>query len=352
MAREYDEDDVRVRARPGSRPRTRTRPAHADAIEGTVVAVDRGRWTVRPSAAGPEPPAAEGRAPAPEGGAAATDREAADDITAMRGSELRRTPVVVGDLVSLVGNTSGATDTLARIVRVGPRRSLLRRSADDSDPIERPVVANADVLVCVVALKDPPPRPRLIDRVLVAAYDGGLSPVLCLNKADLGADDVSRAYAPLGVPTVVVARDRPLDPLLELIAGRTSVFFGHSGVGKSTLVNRLVPAALRAVGAVNDVTGRGRHTSSSAVLFALPDGLGNVIDTPGIRGFGLGAVSVARVAAAFPDLAEGTEDCLPGCAHGSGTPGCALDAWVTRGHSSVARLESLRRLLASREGGE
>lgn len=327
MPREYDEDDVHIRARPGSRPRTRTRPAHSDAVEGTVVAVDRGRWTVRPEGS-------------------------VEDVTAMRGSELRRTPVVVGDLVSLVGDTRGGSDKLARIVRVGERRSLLRRSADDTDPIERPVVANADVLVCVVALADPPPRPRLIDRVLVAAFDGGLSPVLCLNKADLGGDDVSAAYAPLGVPTVVVGRDLPLDELTALLTGKTSVFFGHSGVGKSTLINRLVPQAFRAVGAVNDVTGRGRHTSSSAVLFALPDGSGNVIDTPGIRGFGLGAVSVARVLAAFPDLAEGAENCLPGCAHAAGTLGCALDEWVARGHSSAARLDSLRRLLASREGAE
>jgi ribosome biogenesis GTPase len=319
----YDEDDVRVRPRPGSRPRTRTRPAHLDAVNGIVTAVDRGRWTVLP------------------------DHQRLS-VTAMRGSELRRTPVVVGDVVSLVGDVSGATDALARIVRVADRRSLLRRSADDQDPIERPVVANADLLVCVVALADPPPRVGLIDRVLVAAYDGGLSPVICLTKADLAPDTISELYAPMGVPTVVCSRDLPTEPLLGLLRGKTSVFFGHSGVGKSTLVNRLVPDAFRAVGAVNDVTGRGRHTSSSAVLFELPDGAGRVIDTPGIRGFGLGAVSVTRVLNAFPDLAEGADGCPPGCLHGTDSPGCALDAWVTDGHASPERLTSLRRLLVSR----
>jgi len=325
----YDEDDVRVRARPGSRPRTRTRPAHADAVPATVVAVDRGRWTCRV-----------------DGGAAA-------EVTAMRGSEMRRTPVVVGDRVALVGDTSGATDSLARIVRVEPRSSLLRRTPDDTDPVERPVVANADQLVCVVALADPPPRLRLIDRVLVAAYDGGLGPLLCLTKSDLADPaELVAAYAPLGVGVLALSREAPLGPLLDALRGRTSVFFGHSGVGKSTLVNRLVPGARRATGEVNATTGRGRHTSSSAVLLALPDGAGFVVDTPGIRSFGLGAVSLARVLAAFPDLAGGAEDCPPHCTHLPDAPACALPGWVAAGHATPARLASLQRLLASREGGE
>jgi len=328
--RELDEDDVRVRARGGSRRRTRERPAFGDAVPGLVVAVDRGRYTCRVS-----------------GSAGAAQ------VTAVRGGELRRTAVVVGDRVELVGDTGGGGDALARIVRLGPRTSLLRRTPDDSDPVERPVVANADQLVCVVALADPPPRPRLIDRVLVAAYDGGLAPVLCLTKADLADPaELLGLYAPLGVPVLAMDRDSPLAPVLELLTGRTSVLFGHSGVGKSTLVNRLVPAALRAVGVVNATTGRGRHTSSSAVLIDLPGGDGAVVDTPGIRSFGLGAVSVDRVLAAFPDLAEGAEECPPGCTHAADAPHCALDAWVAAGHASAARLDSLRRVLASREGAD
>jgi len=319
-----DEDDIRTRARPGgSRRRTRDRPAFAQALPATVVAVDRGRY------------------------GCALDTGAL--VSAVRGADSRRSAVVVGDRVAVDGDLSGAPDTLARIVRVEPRRTLLRRSADDTDPVERPVVANADLLVSVVALADPGPQPRLLDRVLVAAYDGGLDPLLVLTKADLGDPAALQAlYTPLGVAVEAVDREAPLGPLLERLTGRVSVFFGSSGVGKSTLVNRLVPDAFRATGGVNTVTGHGRHTSSSVVLLELPGG-GAVIDTPGVRSFGLGHVSVARVLAAFPDLAEGAADCPPGCPHTADTPDCALDAWVAAGHAEPARLTSLRRLLASRD---
>jgi ribosome biogenesis GTPase len=123
-------------------------------------------------------------------------------------------------------------------------------------------------------------------------------------------------------------------------------------VGKSTLVNTLIPAAERAVGTVSPVTGRGRHTSSSAVAFRLPGG-GWLIDTPGLRGFGLGHISADRVIEAFPDLAAGVAACPRGCTHLE--DGCGLDEWVAEHDSSgalAARLDSLRRLLASREDSE
>ena len=173
-------------------------------------------------------------------------------VTAMRARELGRSRVVVGDRVALVGDTSGAPGTLARVVRVTPRTSVLRRSADDTDPVERVIVANADQLVIVTALADPEPRPRLIDRFLVAAYDAGLDPLLCLTKADLApAGPILDMYAPLGTSHVALGQpltDEQLRPLREALAGRTSVMVGHSGVGKSTLVNALVPGADRAVG--------------------------------------------------------------------------------------------------------
>ncbi len=277
-------------------------------------------------------------------------------ITAMAARELGRHRVVVGDYVSLAGDTSGAPGTLARVVRVAPRTSVLRRSADDSDPVERVIVANASQLVIVCALANPPPRPRLIDRFLVAAYDAGLAPLLCLTKSDLAPpDDLLAAYGPLGVPHVVMGRpltSAVLAPLREHTNGRISVLVGHSGVGKSTLVNALIPDADRAVGEVSPVTGRGRHTSSSAVALPLPGG-GWIIDTPGLRGFGLGHVAPDRVIRAFPDLAGGVAACPPGCTHLE--PDCALDDWVRdQGGDArlVARLDSLRRLLRSREGGE
>ncbi|MGH8937763.1 MAG: ribosome small subunit-dependent GTPase A, partial [Actinomycetes bacterium] len=153
----------------------------------------------------------------------------------------------------------------------------------------------------------------------------------------------------LDVDHVVVRRDRPLDELTEHLHDRVSVLVGHSGVGKSTIVNALVPGARRATGGVNLVTRRGRHTSSSAVALPLPIG-GWVIDTPGLRSFGLAHVDVNRVIHAFPDLEAGTTECPRGCTHDE--PECGLDEWVLSGHADPTRLASLRRLLRTRETDE
>ncbi|MCW2605834.1 MAG: GTPase EngC, partial [Frankiales bacterium] len=313
--------------RPGrsSRPRTRTRPAHDDASPATVLSVDRGRYRLQTA-----------------GG---------DLLTAVRARELGRRAVVVGDRVAVVGDLSGGPDALGRIVRIEPRTSLLRRTPDDTDPVERAVVANAEMLVVVTALADPVPRPRLIDRCLVAAYDGGLVPLLCLTKSDLADPaELLSLYEPLGVEAVVTGHGSGVEELRARLQGRTSVLFGQSGVGKSTLVNQLVPDALRAVGDVSGI-GKGRHTSSSAIALDLPGG-GTVVDTPGIRSFGLGAVTPARVVAAFPDLAEEAALCASGCSHLPGTPDCALDDAVAAGRASAARLDSLRRLLLALAGDD
>ena len=318
--RRLDEDDVRVRPGRGSRPRTRTRPRHEDAAHGVVTTVDRGRYGVL----------VDGR-----------------PVTAVRARELGRRAVVVGDRVRLVGDTSGGPDALARIVGIDERTTVLRRTADDTDPEERVVVANADQLVIVTALADPPPRAGFIERCLVAAFVGGLDALLCLTKADLAPpDELLAAYADLGVPAVTTWRGGDLTPLHDRLADRTSVLIGQSGVGKSTLVNALVPEADRAIGTVSAI-GRGRHTSSSAVALPLPEG-GWVIDTPGIRSFGLAHVTPADLLAAFPDLAEGAEDCPRGCTHRWSREGCRLDDYVAAGHSTPGRLGSFRRLLAAR----
>ncbi|GAA4598890.1 ribosome small subunit-dependent GTPase A [Planotetraspora phitsanulokensis] len=346
--RQYDEDDVRVRPGKGSRPRTRVRPAHDEAVEGFVVAVDRGRYTCLVGAGIPRIDGDGQAARRVKGSARRSGKDDRTLVVAMKARELGRKGIVVGDRVAIVGDVTGRPDTLARIVRVEERGSMLRRSADDTDDIERPIVANADQLVIVTALADPPPRPRMIDRMLVAAFDADIDPLLCLTKADLAApDELVSLYEPLGVPYVVVEKGSPLGELRERVSDRISVLVGHSGVGKSTLVNALVPDARRAVSHVNAVTGRGRHTSTSAVALELPEG-GWIIDTPGVRSFGLAHVAMETVLAAFPDFNEAAVDCPKGCTHLG--DGCALDRFVVDGPGDPARLESLRRLLASREG--
>jgi ribosome biogenesis GTPase / thiamine phosphate phosphatase len=318
-------DEYEAFDRPGrrsNRPRTKDRPDYTEAETGMVITVDRGRYRVLIS-----------------------ERE----ITATKARQLGRKGAIVGDRVRIVGDTSGAEGTLARIVEVEERTTVLRRTADDDDPFERPIVANADQLVIVTALAEPPPRIGMIDRVLVAGYDAGIPPLLCLTKADLAApDELIAQYEPLGVPVQVTFPGTDLDPLRERLRGHSSVFVGHSGVGKSTLVNALIPGARRAIGEVSAATGRGRHISSSAIALRLPDARDSwVIDTPGVRSFGLSHLSRARIIAAFDDLRAIAEDCPRGCPHDDTAPECALDAAVANGELSRTRLESFRRMLGS-----
>lgn len=322
----YDESDVRVRPGKGSRPRTKTRPAHVEALDAMVVSVDRGRW----------------------GCALAGDPDRI--VVAMRARELGRTPVVVGDNVSVVGDLTGRPDTLARIVRVADRRTVLRRTADDTDPYERIVVANADQLLIVTALADPPPRTGFVERALAAAYVGGLMPVLCLTKSDLAdAADFRAAFADLDLPIVSAGRDDPLDEVSTILRGRVTALIGHSGVGKSTLVNRLVPQADRATGVVSGV-GKGRHTSTQSVALPLPAPAGApqgwVVDTPGIRSFGLAHIKADDIVDAFGDLRDAIDDCPRGCTHlgPPADPECALDQLTGHSHR---RAMAVRHLLAA-----
>jgi ribosome biogenesis GTPase len=322
--RDLDEDDVRSRPGRGkSRPRTKERPRHESAEPGLVVSVDRGRFSVVLDDSGTA-------------------------VSAIKARDLGRKGVVVGDRVRVLGAAAASErGDLARIISVDERDTVLLRTADDTDPVERVVVANADQLAIVSAVTHPEPRPGLIDRALVAAYDGGLSPLLVLTKTDLKDPvDLLALYAALDVPVVAVQRGGDLSALRERLTDQMTAFFGHSGVGKSTLVNALAPGTDRSTGGVNVVTGRGRHTSSSAIAIPLPEG-GWIIDTPGIRSLGLAHVDIARIIRAFPDLDEGTAHCPRACSHDEVE--CGLDAWAgEEGPDAVARLESLRRLLRSR----
>lgn len=317
MSLRTDEHDGFDRPKRRSKPRTKDRPDYSSLPVARVVSIDRGRYRCLIG-----------------------DRH----VTAVRGRLIERKGIIVGDLVRLDGDVSGAEGTLSRAVEVEPRATMLRRSADDADTFERPIVANADQLFIVTALADPQPRVGMIDRILVAAYDARIEPVLCLTKADLASpDELLAAYGPLGVPILVTQPGSDLSEVVAALTERVTVFVGHSGVGKSTLVNRLVPDAHRATAAVSELTGKGRHTSTSALAMELPDG-GWIIDTPGVRSFGISHVSPDSVVGAFPDLADLAEDCARGCRHDSTAVDCAFDDAVMAGALAPERLASFRRM--------
>ena len=189
--RRYGEEDQEHYDRPRrrTRPRTKERPTYDDAHDGLVLTVDRGRY-----------------------GVVVDDRA----VTAMKARPLGRKGVVVGDRVRVVGDVSGDDGSLARIVEVAERTTVLRRSADDDDAVERVLVANADQLAIVSALADPEPRTGLIDRALVAAYVAGMKPLLCLTKSDLAdPETLLVTYRPLGVPWVVTRKGGDLSELRD-----------------------------------------------------------------------------------------------------------------------------------------
>jgi ribosome biogenesis GTPase len=328
LGERYDESDIRVRPNPkANKPRSKKRPEHADAVMGMVLGVDRGRYTVLIDGV---------------------------QVTCSRARELPKNAIVTGDFVDVVGDVTGNEGSLARIVRVQPRTTILRRSADDTDSVERVIVANADQLLIVIAAANPEPRVRLVDRYLVAAFDAGIKPLLVVTKCDVkNPSDFLANFAGLDFPIFTSGTDEvPVEELTKALVRHTTVAVGHSGVGKSTLVNALVPGADRATGRVNEVTGRGRHTSSSSICLKIesPEGSGWVIDTPGIRSFGLGHVDPTNILGAFPDLAGVAEECPRGCNHLEDAPDCNINDSLQLdrlGAQGQARVESLQRLLTT-----
>ncbi|MDO5077261.1 ribosome small subunit-dependent GTPase A [Corynebacterium sp.] len=320
--RSWDESDVRIRPGKGSRPRTKDRPAHHEAEVGMVVTKDRGRWGVILDGA-------------------------TEPIVCMRARELGRTAIVVGDRVAVVGDTSGRPGSLARIVRLEERTSVLRRTADDIDPYERIIVGNAQQLLIVSAIADPEPRSGFVERALIAAFTGGVRPIICLTKSDLGDPaEFAAEFRELDVPVVVCGITDPISRVEEFVDGHITALIGHSGVGKSTLVNRLVPDADRATGEVSGV-GKGRHTSSQSVALRLPHG-GWIIDTPGIRSFGLAHVEPDTIINMFDDLAVAVQECARGCDHLT-DPDCGLNALTD---TSARRATAVRGLLQALRSNE
>ena len=318
--RDLDEDDVRVRPNPkGSRPRTKIRPSFENAKRGMVLEVHLARYRVL--------------------------TEDGVEVLATLAKELRSDGCVTCDQVLLDGDVSGKTGTLARIVQIEPRTSELTRVAEDGS--EQRIVANADQIVIVMAAANPEPRARLVDRFLVASYLQNLSPVLVMTKCDLAdPKDFVENFSGTNLKIIQTSKVSPnLGELKELIAGKKSVFVGHSGVGKSTLINLLAPDTGRATGEVNEATGKGKHTSSSAV--AIPVAGGWIIDTPGVRTFGVSGARTEQILASFSDLSEVAKDCPRDCSHLAGSPDCELDAAVASAKLKAERLASFRRLVDS-----
>ena len=341
----WDEDDVRVNksrqfgSSNKARPRTKDRPDYSKAQVATITEVDRGRVKCLIE----------------------TDNGKLI-VTAMKARELGKKSVVVGDLVSIVGDISGVDGSLARVVTVLPRRNSLTRTIDDHENDERVIVANVDQIAIVISTTNPEPREGFVDRALVVAFDQGITPIIIMTKQDLASgDEFLKTYTDLDIIIYKIDRKSDLTTLKEVLSNKTTVLLGHSGVGKSTLVNNLLGNienpestsdtrnAYRATGDVNEVTGRGRHTSSSAIALPLSptfsgEEFGWIIDTPGVRSFGIAHVQPSRVISAFAEFSEAIAHCPKNCSHNETE--CALNNWPGFTNQNLARLASLRRVLS------
>jgi ribosome biogenesis GTPase / thiamine phosphate phosphatase len=260
--------------------------------------------------------------------------------------------VVVGDGVRLEVGAGGPV-----VAEVEPRRNAFSRRAAGEQPYEQVVAANLDQVVLVASLARPEFVPGLADRVLAQAEHAGLPARLVLNKIDLGAAEEARAllggYERAGVSChAVCALDHDgLEPLRHALLGRRSLFVGHSGVGKSTLLNALVPGLELLEGQVNEKTGKGRHTTTAAVLVRPAPDL-ELIDTPGVRTFGLWGVGSRDLEQAYVEFRRFLGQCrFADCRHAT-EPGCALREAVEAGEVSRLRFESFLRLRAELEDEE
>jgi ribosome biogenesis GTPase len=322
----WDEDAVpAARGRPQASTAARAE-RHRQAA-ARVVAVDRGRIRVVPE-----------------------ESDDARPVDARYGGAMRGRRVVVGDRVR-IAPASGTGP--ARVVERLERTAVLRRTADDLDRHERVVVANADAVAVIVGLDNLTSGLRFADRVLVAATTAGIGVLLVVNKVDLlgtagmpAATDLTAALAPYEravIATLQASADagEGIDALSDRLAGRWTVLTGHSGVGKSSLTNALLPGVDRETGAIGPRGGR--HTTVASVALPLPRG-GWLVDTPGVRSFGLGMLDRRGIAAGFPELV-GLPCVLDDCRH-DGEPGCALpDADL-----DPVRRAAFERLTAAIEG--
>jgi ribosome biogenesis GTPase len=253
-----------------------------------------------------------------------------------------------GDFVGLVEGH--------RVKRVLPRRTWLSRPDPGNPRREKVVAANMDLVVVVVAAADPPLHPGLIDRYLIAIEQGKADAAICVNKSELGAsaaiEQVLQPYRKLPAPIVVCSArtGAGIDELRAIIAGKLCVFVGHSGVGKSSLLNALLPGAGAPTGDVSGVTGKGQHTTTRSQIYDLAGGA-RVIDTPGVREFGLWKLDPAEVRLYFHDFDEAAAQCrFSDCTH-LHEPDCMVRVQVDAGVIDGSRYARYRSICLAEAGG-
>ena len=287
-----------------------------------------------------------------EGGVYRVHTDAGEVTASLRGKLKHRDDdrVVPGDVVELDVEAEGSNAT---ITAIRPRRSVLARRAAQGGSgggarRSQPVAANVDQVVVVASAADPEPSPRKVDRFLVIAEANGLPAILVVNKVELdrnAAAALARRYAAADyqvLPTSVKA-DEGLPALRDLLRGRHSVFTGMSGVGKSSLLNALQPGLKLRVGAISEKWRKGKHTTTAAELVPL-EGLGYVVDTPGLREVATWGIEPDALGACFPDFRPYLDQCrFDNCRH-LAEPGCAVRAAGAAAAFDVDRLVSYERI--------
>lgn len=252
----------------------------------------------------------------------------------------------VGDMAVAGYKSEGAPLTLSSLAA---RQTSLSRPDVDNANIQRVIVANVDQIFIVVSVVSPPLHPRLIDRYLIAIQKGGAKPIIVVNKIDLATDDehdrLLEPYKGLGIPILYASTINEaigVENVRPFIAGQTSAFVGHSGVGKSSLCNALFPGLELDTGTTMKGYGRGAHTTTASSLFEFEGGT-KLIDTPGIRSFGLWKLSAEELADFFPEFEE-AECKFRDCRHHT-EPGCGVKDLVEKGLLHPYRYETYVRLL-------
>lgn len=263
----------------------------------------------------------------------------------------QKTTLAVGDRVLV---RLDEQDPRGLVTEVLERRTVLSRPDPHNPDIERVIAANIDVVAIVVALKNPPLRTGLIDRIWIAVQRGGAETILVVNKMDLAsrrqlaaADELLEPYRALDIPTFFTSAEdgRGVDELRTYLEGKVVTFAGHSGVGKSSLLNQLIPDVQARTGDVRSRDGRGRHTTTSSTLYRGPAGM-IVIDTPGIRSFGVMDSDPAELRWYFPEIIELSASCrFHNCTHVE-EPDCAVQEAVDSGELSDLRYDAWLRLTA------